>query len=184
MQPSKLETLDDLLAQAEHYANYSMRNMGRMPPTLFLIGPDGPLLFIPESVADGAVTSNLLRPPGSPTWGKAHKDFQRRFYRRSMGVQGPVQEMPVARVEVDPEVKDHWGIPVARLSGQRHPHDIEICQFTSAKAEQWLKEAGAIQTWRTVPGRGLSGGQHQAGTCRMGDDPKTSVTAKYGSVHA
>ncbi len=36
VQPAKLETLDDLLAQAEHYADYSMRNMGRMPTTLFL----------------------------------------------------------------------------------------------------------------------------------------------------
>ena len=32
---------------------------------------------------------------------------------------GPMQEMPVfdSRVQVDPKVKDHWGIPVARLSG-------------------------------------------------------------------
>ncbi len=52
VQPSKLETLDDLLAQAEHYANYSMRNMGRMPPTLFLIGADGPLMLMPESLPD------------------------------------------------------------------------------------------------------------------------------------
>jgi hypothetical protein len=52
VQPSKLETLDDLLAQAEHYANYSMRNMGRMPPTIFLVGPDGPLMFMPESLPD------------------------------------------------------------------------------------------------------------------------------------
>jgi hypothetical protein len=50
--PRQLQTLDDLLAQAEHYANYSMRNMGRVPPTLFLIGPDGPLMFMPESLAD------------------------------------------------------------------------------------------------------------------------------------
>ena len=50
--PDKLETLDDLLAQAEHYANHSMRNIGRLPPTLFLIGPDGPLMFMPESLAD------------------------------------------------------------------------------------------------------------------------------------
>ncbi len=37
---------------------------------------------------------------------------------------GPVQEMPVfdARVQVDPKVKDYWGIPVARLSGGKHPH--------------------------------------------------------------
>jgi len=30
-----------------------------------------------------------------------------------------------ARVQVDPKVKDAWGIPVARLSGGRHPHTIE-----------------------------------------------------------
>ena len=43
------------------------------------------------------------------------------------------------------------------------------------KAEAWLKEAGAIRTWKKLPGKGMSGGQHQAGTCRMGDDPQTSV---------
>ncbi len=52
VQPKQLETLDDLLAQAEHYANHSMRNIGRLPPTVFLIGPDGPLMFMPESLAD------------------------------------------------------------------------------------------------------------------------------------
>ena len=29
-----------------------MRNMGRVPPTLLLIGADGPLMFIPENLAD------------------------------------------------------------------------------------------------------------------------------------
>jgi hypothetical protein len=51
-QPRKLETLDDLLAQAEHYANYCMRGTGRVTPALFLVGPDGPLMFVPESLAD------------------------------------------------------------------------------------------------------------------------------------
>ena len=52
VQPDKLETLDDLLAQAEHYANFSMRNMGRLPPTLFMISPDGTMMFMPESMED------------------------------------------------------------------------------------------------------------------------------------
>jgi len=52
VQPNKLENLDDLLEQAEHYANYSMRNMGRLPPTVFLIGPEGLLMFMPESLSD------------------------------------------------------------------------------------------------------------------------------------
>ena len=58
-QPTKLETLDDLMAQAEHYAGFCMRNSGRMPPTLFLIGPDGPLMFLPESVADASAKDDF-----------------------------------------------------------------------------------------------------------------------------
>ncbi len=48
----KPESLDDLLVNAEHYANFSMRNMGRMPPTLFLIGVNGPFMFIPDNLTD------------------------------------------------------------------------------------------------------------------------------------
>lgn len=118
-------------------------------------------------------------------WGKEHKDYMRKWYRRTISVKGPVQEMPVweSRVQLDPKVKDRWGIPVIRMSGHRHPHTIEICQFLSRRAEEVVKEAGAIKTWRQVPGADLSGGQHQAGTCRMGDDPKTSVVDKYCRVH-
>jgi choline dehydrogenase-like flavoprotein len=123
--------------------------------------------------------------PSVPRWGAEHKNFVRQWFRRSIGVHGPVQEMPVfeARVQVDPRVKDYWGIPVARLSGSRHPNDIEVAKFLSSKAQAWLKEAGAVSTWTNLPGMGLSGGQHQAGTCRMGNDPKTSVVNKYCQVH-
>ena len=124
-------------------------------------------------------------PPGMPRWGQAHKDYMRRFYRRSIAVMGPVQEMPLfdARVQLDPQVRDAWDIPVARLSGARHPHSVEIARYVVTKAELWLKEAGAIQTWTQVPGLDLSGGQHQAGTCRMGDDPQHSVVDRWAKVH-
>jgi choline dehydrogenase-like flavoprotein len=72
---------------------------------------------------------------------------------------------------------------VARLSGDKHPHTIEIGAFAAAKAEEWLKEAGAVRTWKKLAGPGLTGGQHQAGTCRMGNDPKTSVVNRYCQVH-
>ncbi len=125
------------------------------------------------------------RPPGAPSWGKEHKKFQRDYYRHSASIKGPVQEMPVfdARVTIDPGVTDYWDIPVVRLSGRRHPHDLEISRFMALKAEAWIKEAGAVETWVNMPGKGLSGGQHQAGTCRMGNDPKTSVTNRYGQIH-
>jgi choline dehydrogenase-like flavoprotein len=108
-----------------------------------------------------------------------------RNLKRVAALHGPIQEMPNfhARVSVDPSVKDHWGIPVAALSGERHPLDHEHCKWLSSRAEEVLREAGAIDTWLSVGGRGLSGGQHQCGTARMGDDPQTSVTNRYGQVH-
>jgi choline dehydrogenase-like flavoprotein len=125
------------------------------------------------------------RPPDVPRWGLAHKEFMRRAYTRTIAVHGPTQEIPVfdARVSVDPRVKDKWGIPVARLSGGKHPHSIEIGDAMSLKAEAWLQQAGAVRTWRRRAGRGLSGGQHQAGTCRMGNDPRASVVDAHCRVH-
>jgi len=126
-----------------------------------------------------------MRPPGAASWGKAHKDYQRQYFKRCLRVMGPVQEMPMfdSRVEVDPSVTDFWGIPVARISGRRHPHDVQLSQYIAGQADLWVKQAGAIQTWQTLPGTGVSGGQHQAGTCRLGNDPKTSVVNKHGQMH-
>ena len=126
-----------------------------------------------------------MRPPGAARWGKEHKDFQMKNIKRVAGLHGPIQEMPdfEARVRVDPSVKDFWGIPVVALSGSRHPLDYEHCKWLSARAEEVLIEAGAVESWQRVGGRGLSGGQHQAGTARMGDDPQTSVCNRYGQVH-
>jgi len=50
--PDKLETLDDLLAQAGDYAEFCMRNSGKMSPTLLLIGADGPLMVAAISLAN------------------------------------------------------------------------------------------------------------------------------------
>ncbi len=126
-----------------------------------------------------------MTPPDTPRWGRANKDYMRQFYRRSIAVMGPVQEMPVfeARAELDPRVKDFWGIPVARLSGGRHPHSVEVARAVVEKAVEWLEEAGAIRTWTNVPGLDLSGGQHQAGTCRMGNDPRSSVVDRNCRIH-
>jgi len=124
-------------------------------------------------------------PPSVPRWGREHKEFMRKWYRQCIVIQSPVQEMPMfeSRVQADPVVKDYWGIPVARISGSKHPHTLEVGKFISSKAEAWLKEAGALTTWKKPAGQGLSGGQHQAGTCRMGNDPKTSVVDPYCRIH-
>ena len=128
---------------------------------------------------------SMVKPPGAGSWGREHKNFAREFFKRSINVKGPVQEMPVfdMRVEVDPASRDYWGIPAAKISGTRHRNDVEVGRYIASRAEEWLKAAGAAQTWPEVPGLGGTGGQHQAGTCRMGNDPSTSVTNRFGQVH-
>ena len=46
-------------AQAGHYANHSRRNIGRVPPTLFLIGANGLVMFIPDNLADDSAKDDF-----------------------------------------------------------------------------------------------------------------------------
>ena len=124
-------------------------------------------------------------PPDLPRWGVANKRFMRDNYTRVMHVRGPVQDIPNpdGRVTIDDAVRDKWGIPVARLSGTTHAATVESAEFMRERGEEWLRASGCERVWSTQPGLILSGRQHQAGTCRMGSDAKTSVTDEWGRVH-
>jgi choline dehydrogenase-like flavoprotein len=125
-------------------------------------------------------------PPDEPRWGAANKQFMRENYTRVLQVTGPVQDIPSpnARVTLDHAVRDRWGLPVARLSGTTHPETVRTSLFMREQAEKWLRVSGAHRVWSGPIGLGLSGGQHQAGTCRMGREPRASVTDPWGRVHA
>ena len=124
---------------------------------------------------------------GLPRWGQAGKDAMARAYRQTLIVQGPIQEIPNpdARVVLDPDVRDRWGLPVVRLRGRIHPACFEPAKMLRGRAEEWVKEAGAegVRSYVAADPKGLTAGQHQAGTCRMGDDPRHSVTDSRGRVH-
>lgn len=125
-------------------------------------------------------------PPDVPKWGLENKTWMRENYRRFVRIMGPVHDIPSpeGRVTLDPSVRDKYGIPVVRLSGTTHPETVKTARFMWERAREWMKASGAVKQWGNPPGLFLSGGQHQAGTCRMGRDPETSVTDPYGRVHA
>jgi hypothetical protein len=82
-------------------------------------------------------------------------------------------------------VTDSLGIPVARLSGRLDPNDLSVQQLLGERAADWLRAAGATTAivYASHPENVVpSSGQHQAGTCRMGTDPATSVTDPCGRV--
>jgi choline dehydrogenase-like flavoprotein len=124
-------------------------------------------------------------PPDVPKWGQAAKTWMREMYSRVIHLQGPVQEIPspTSRVSIDPAVRDRWNIPVVRLSGTTHIETIRTSEFMRARAHEWLAASGATKMWSGKQTLAFSAGQHQSGTCRMGNDPRTSVTDKFGRVH-
>lgn len=123
--------------------------------------------------------------PDAARWGSKGKETMRESYLRTSQIQGPIQEIPSAesRVRLSKSVKDQFGLSVASLSGSVHPESLRAADMLGEQAEKWLWAAGAREVWRTRPGGGLSAGQHQAGTLRMGNDPETSVTDPSGLVH-
>jgi hypothetical protein len=54
-----LTQLDDLMAQAERYANFLMRKNGRLPPTLLVSTPKGVLCYVPHDLADAQAKNNF-----------------------------------------------------------------------------------------------------------------------------
>jgi choline dehydrogenase-like flavoprotein len=122
-------------------------------------------------------------PDGTPEWGPGLKDYLE-SYTHWMSVSGHGTSLPLEtnRVDLDPELKDAWGIPAIRTTYKDHPDDLKHAAFQRDLAVEIMDAAGAKQI---VPGgiRNGNGGVHLLGTCRMGDDPKTSVIDKYHRTH-
>ena len=119
-------------------------------------------------------------PDGTPRWGQGAKDFMRTSFHHVTQARGPVQEIPSphARVQLDPNVRDSRGRPVARMSGTTHFETVRTARFMRTKAEEWLWASGAKQVWGRAPQLALSGssasGRHRPHGHRpvqLGDRP-------------
>src|SRR5262249_5730786 len=87
------------------------------------------------------------------------------------------------QVELDPLVKDAWGIPVLRFDYRFGDNEMKMVADMAETAEEMLRAAGAedIKVRREPLTEGWS--IHELGTARMGTDPRTSVTNPFGQTH-
>ena len=127
--------------------------------------------------------------PGSDrAWGADFKDFLRTFSRTCSVLQvGEDLPMESNRVDLDPEVKDPYGLPVPRMTHRQHPNDLAMSRWYADRMLEIGEAAGAIERWIslsfTEPGQARKGSSHLHGTCRMGDDPARSVVDRWCRSH-
>ncbi|MGH2348722.1 MAG: GMC oxidoreductase [bacterium] len=101
----------------------------------------------------------------------------------SMGGFGEVLARYENYVDLDPEVKDRWGIPVLRFHYQFSDNERKMCEDMAATAREMFEQAGieVVGIDRTMLTEGWS--IHELGTARMGTDPKTSVLNQFQQSH-
>lgn len=125
-------------------------------------------------------------------YGKSLKEDYRFFYGAGVGMAGRGEAIPLESnyCEIDPNVVDDYGIPVLRFNVKWSDHEINQAKHMKETFKEIMHNMGAVVTWGGNDGPennyGLSKpGEiiHEAGTVRMGNDPKRSALNKWSQAH-
>lgn len=124
------------------------------------------------------------QPPGKKQWGAEFKEQLAHNFNHQMTLAIGATSLAMDRnnITIDPTLEDEWGRPALRVTYRDHDDDLSNAGFLRDIAQDLVDAAGALQQWThpIVPQRG---GPHLLGTCRMGDDPQTSVIDRYHRSH-
>jgi choline dehydrogenase-like flavoprotein len=117
------------------------------------------------------------------SWGSAYKARLKEF-PRSMQVAGHGTSLALEsnNITLDPDLKDAWGLPAIRVTYKDHPDDLANARFLRDRGAEILEAAGALRVTKAEVTE-QTGSVHLLGTCRMGNDPATSVVDRYHRSH-
>ena len=125
-------------------------------------------------------------------YGVSLKEDYRYFFGAHVGMAGRGEG--IARedsyCEIDPSVVDKYGIPVLRFHTSWSDYEINQAKHMKETFKEILHSMGAVVTWGGDDGPQNNYGLHnpgniihEAGTVRMGNDPKRSVLNKWSQAH-
>ena len=131
---------------------------------------------------ESAIASSMF---GGPTWGSEYKALLREEFTHTAAFDGHTTSLPLDsnNITLDPEVRDKWGLPALRCTYMDHPDDLATMRFFMDRSVELMEAAGALQIHASYPENGQTNSSHMLGTCRMGDDPATSVIDRYHRSH-
>jgi choline dehydrogenase-like flavoprotein len=124
-------------------------------------------------------------PESAPKWGAEYKKMLGYYFTRTMSLLAHATSLPVESnsVSLDPDVKDAWGLPAARITFQHHPDDLANMKWLLEREFEIFQAMGAQKVWAQPMDANLSTSVHLMGTCRMGLDPHKSVVNQYSRSH-
>ena len=119
-------------------------------------------------------------------WGDEHRRIMDEVYPYLAGLTVVTEDLPEPHncVTLDPELTDSDGIPAPKISYRLCENTKRMLCHGEDRAEEALLAAGAKQILRSSDDKvWWRAGWHQMGTCRMGEDPETSVVNGWGRCH-
>ncbi len=160
---------------------WKTRNAGTEPAKRGMVkaGTLNFLPFHPNPIAGAELqSSGERRSNPAPLWGQPLKDRLDYWFHQQTPIKfeifGEWFPGPQAHVGLDTKVKDTWGLPVARIQAFPHEWSWRNSGFLVNRGIEFLTAMGAKNA-RAVKSFGGPSVNLQAGTCRFGEDPKTSV---------
>jgi len=140
--------------------------------------------FMHPRAHGGDLIDYALQPIHGARWGLKHKDSMRATWRYYLHSHCTGESLPVESntVDLDPEVKDRFGLPVARITHANHENDVRLAVFLGERSKDIFEAAGATKVYVSAP-RLRKLHNHQMGTCRMGNDAGRSVVDKFCRSH-
>jgi gluconate 2-dehydrogenase alpha chain len=165
-------------AQAAAVADFDADNFDHAE-TGFL---GGSVLMAPAE--NKAIFNALNTPPSVARWGS---DWKRWVHDNANSI-GWIWTLPDALpyeanfLDLDPDHRDRNGVPLVRCTYQYFDNERRQTRFLLDRASQWLKAAGATETWH-LPIAPAPISTHAYGGTRMGTDASVSVVDGFGAAH-